>query len=161
MKNIKVAIDCDVSRRWVSVLTSAYGDRGYEFVYVRDLVPAKHEDEHWANVFVRIGGTATISGDSAIAKKPHKQVAFIDNGLACFFLQPPWSAAPGRVKLAHLVYWWPAIEEKITQDARGQCWQVPFEFRSQVLRLRPRNLKHLRVPDDVLTRARQAREKPQ
>lgn len=158
MRRIKVAIDCDVSRRWVSVLTSAYGDRGYEFVHVRDLVPARHEDEHWANAFVRFGGNVTISGDVGIAKKPHKQVAFIDNGLACFFLQPPWSAAPGKVKLAHLVYWWPAIEDKISQGAEGQCWQVPFEYRSQILRLRSLEFNHLKVPDEVLEKVRRLKQ---
>lgn len=157
MRKIKVAIDCDVSYRLAAVLSNAFGDRGFEFIHVSQFMPSKHDDEHWADLFARFGGAVTISADSKIAKTPHKQMAFVDNGFLSFFLQPPWSSAPGNVKAAHLLYWWPIIEERVAEKARGECWQVPFVFRNGTLSLRRAEFKRLKVPENVLDGLRRAK----
>lgn len=139
------------------MLNASFGRRGFEFVHVSRIVPPGTEDEVWADVFRGSGGQITISADKNIAKKPHKVVAFIDNGFKSFFMQPPWSQAPGKVKLAHLTYWWHNISTFYETCDPGCCWQVPFDYRDEVLRLSSSPLKALKVPDQVLAKARTAR----
>ena len=101
---LKVAIDCDMSSKLVGVMNGLFGQDGFEFHHVSDLAPPKTEDEHWADIFKRFGGHVVLSADGRIAFKPHKAIAFIDNGFISFFMQSPWQVMRGNLEAAHLIY---------------------------------------------------------
>ena len=75
------------------MLTTGFGDQGFEFIYESDFAPADAPDEHWAVAFKRFGGRIVHSADKNIAKKPHQIMAFKENGLICFFLESRWSSS--------------------------------------------------------------------
>lgn len=157
MRKVKVALDCDISHRIVGALESLYADRGFEFVAVDKLVPAASTDDHWAAAFKRFGGEVTLSADTQIAVKPHKVLSFIDNGFQSFFLQSPWSRSRGHVKAAHVTFWWPTVERKIAEGLKGRCWRVPCAVsKDSELRLKDCELEELKIPHDVLEKARRA-----
>lgn len=153
MKLTKVALDCDVPETLAPTLDAAFGRRGFQFTPVGKIVPPGTEDETWAAVFKRFGGEITLSADKNIIKKPHKALAFLQNGFKAFFMPPRWSNAPGQIKMTHLVYWWPEIAAFATTCAAGSCWQVPLDYTDGVLRLAKADFKELKVPEAVLTGA--------
>lgn len=162
MKRLRVALDCDVPERIAPVLNELYGYRGFEFFPVTEFAPGSSSDDHWADAFKRFGGHVTVSADSQIAYKPHKVLAFIDNGFMSFFFSSPWQQSPGEVKAAHAVYWWPIIEAKILLGEIGRCWRIPCEMRPVNgrfvdVRLTPGELEALVIPEEVLAKARAER----
>ena len=161
-RRLKVALDCDVPERLASVFNSLYGHRGFEFFPVTEFAPGNSTDDHWADAFKRFGGHVTLSGDGQIAYKPHKALAFIDNGFISFFFATPWQRTLGHVKAAHAVYWWPIIERQILLGPRGRCWRIPCDLkmannRLLDLRLVPGELESLVIPEEVLEQARHER----
>lgn len=163
MRRLKVALDCDVPDRIAPVLNSLYGHKGFEFYPVTEFAAGSSSDDHWADAFKRFGGHVTLSADGQIAYKPHKALAFIDNGFMSFFFATPWQQSPGHVKAAHAIYWWPAIEHKIAEGELGKCWRIPCELkmandRLADLRLTPCGLEALVIPAHVLDAARIARQ---
>lgn len=154
MKIVKVALDCDIPAALAPMLNASFGNRGFEFVHVSSIVPANSTDEFWAAAFRRFGGEITLSADKNIMKKPHKAAAFLENGFKAFFMQPPWSNAPGRVKFAHLTYCWQDIALKAADCEGGVCWQVPFNYKNEVLTLSSAEFKQLKVPDHILDEVR-------
>ncbi|MGB8900955.1 MAG: hypothetical protein WCC90_17685 [Methylocella sp.] len=142
----KVAVDEDISRRVASTLNVAYGDKGYEFIYIVDLVGHGAKDEFWAERFGKFGGEIILSADKNIAKKPRKLLAFRENELICFFMQPLWSNRPGHYKLCHALYWWHWIHKKLHECQKRDCWQVP-------LVLTGNEFKRLEIPAHVLEAA--------
>ena len=89
MKRVRVALDCDVPAvSSAPALDHLYGYKGFDFFPVTEFAPGTSSDDHWADAFRRFGGHVTLSADTQIAYKPHKVLAFIDNGfyviLLCF-----------------------------------------------------------------------------
>lgn len=157
MKRLKVALDCDVSPRLKPVLQELYADRGFEFVNVTDFALASTEDEIWADAFKLFGGSIVISGDKKIAQKPHQALAFMQNGFASFFMSRKWSSMRGHLKVAHLAFWWPAIEKKIREGAEGRCFRVPCDERRGKLTLLECELFEMTIPEAVLEQVRKAK----
>jgi hypothetical protein len=162
VSRLKVALDCDVPDRLAPVLNSLYGHKGFEFFPVTEFADGDSSDDHWADAFKRFGGKITISGDAQIAYKPHKVLAFIDNGFMSFFFSSPWHQAPGHVKASHAIYWWPIIQQRILLGPPGRCWRIPSEIRAVKgrlidVRLAPGELEALVIPDHVLEQARAER----
>ncbi|MEQ9640031.1 MAG: hypothetical protein RIM84_08400 [Alphaproteobacteria bacterium] len=122
----KVAIDEDVTRRVARTLEAAYGDLGYEFIYIADLAGSGAKDEFWAEKFRRFGGEVVLSADKNITRKPHELLAFQGNELICFFMQSPWSRRTGHFKVCHALYWWHWIHKKLPDCRKSDCWQVPI-----------------------------------
>ena len=157
MSRVKVALDFCLSHRMVRVLSELYGHHGYEFLHLRELVPAATNDSDWADVYRKFGGRLVLSGDPRIAYRPHQAVAFIDNGLISFFPAGAWARLTGTEKASVLVYWWPAISLKAREAEGGTCWRIPCEGKSGDIRLRSKALERLLIPDEVLDEARKAR----
>lgn len=159
MKLVKVALDCDIPEPLAPMLNAAFGSRGFDFIHVSKIVPPGTTDEVWADTFKRFGGEITVSADKNIIKKPHKALAFTENGFKAFFMQPTWSNAPGRVKLAHIIYWWPEMSALADRSVDANSWQVPFEYRNNALTLQAAEFKVLRVPDHILDGVREERRR--
>lgn len=142
-----------------------YGQNGFEFHHVSKLVPQNSTDDFWADAFKRFGGHVVLSGDGQIAYRPHKALAFIDNGFMSFFLSSPWHHLEGHGKIAHILYHWPQIEAKIREQERSTCWRVSCDAkRSQGkivhLRLLKSDLQRLEIPADVIQAHRKAKAGP-
>src|ERR1700722_6057828 len=93
--------------------------------------------------------------------KPHKALAFIDNGFLAFFTGSPWHHMAAHMKAAHIIYTWPVIEAKIREGQTGRCWRIPCNAKRTEgkvidLRLSPAALEPLEIPDYVLKSVRQA-----
>jgi hypothetical protein len=146
------------------MLENLYGHRGFEFIHVTTFAAASSGDDFWADAFKRFGGHVTLSGDGRIAYKPHQAIAFLDNGFLAFFCDSPWSEMPGHLKAAHLAFWWPTIEEKIREGDASCCWRIPCEAKRGAdnrrfdLRLTLAQIHPLRIPADVIEKAREARD---
>lgn len=162
MSKIKIAVDCDIPVRAAAVLESMYGENGFEFYHVSKLVPPASSDDFWADALKRFGGHVALSGDGQIAYRPHKALAFIDNGFISFFVASPWHHMGGPGKVAHLIFHWPFIEAKIREGQQGTCWRVPCDAKRakgkiEHLRLRKTDLLALEIPKHVLEAARKAK----
>src|SRR5690606_11464749 len=94
-------------------------------IWVPEFVPPRTQDESWADSFRRFGGRVVISGDKNIAKRPHQVLAFKENRFVCFFCDKNWASKDGMFKVAHLIYWWPRIQNKINESQPMDCWWVP------------------------------------
>lgn len=157
MSRVRVGVDFDCSSRLVGALEALYGYRGFEFLHLETLVASTTEDEIWADRFTRYGGQVVISGNSRIAYTPHQAVAFIDNGLICFFPCGEWNRLGGHLRDAVMIEAWPRIEKKIAEVPGGSCWRIEFGYKDGELRLAGRELTKLAIPDEVLQKARQQR----
>jgi hypothetical protein len=111
------------------MLSSGFGDTGYEFHWEPDLAPASAADEFWAVAFQRFGGNVVITGDKNIARRPHQMLAFRDCGLTCFFIGSTWSGLDLAFKVAHVMRWWPIIRTYIEQQPPKTSWWVPGGLR--------------------------------
>jgi hypothetical protein len=58
------------------------------------------------------------------------------------------------VKLARITYWWQDIAAKAADCKGGVCWQVPFNYKNEVLTLGSAEFKQLKVPDYILEEVR-------
>ena len=153
MKRTKVALDVCTPKRLVGMLQSGFGDQGFEFIYETQFAPATAEDQFWATAFRRFGGEIVITGDKNIAKRPHQIIAFKDNDLICFFCEGRWSEMPQAYKAAHLIYWWPRIQEKIRKSVPRDCWWIP-------LMIKPDPFTKVEIPTHIEAKARAARNRP-
>jgi hypothetical protein len=152
LKRIKVAIDVSIPPRVVRLLQTGFGDQGFEFVYLPQFAAGNSPDEFWAVAFKRFGGQIVLSGDKNIAKKPHQVIAFKENGLICFFCDRRWAAADLTFKAAHLVYWWPRIQARISESKPRDCWWVPMAIKDQ-------DFRKVEIPDHVEAKAAKERAK--
>ena len=126
MRTRRVAIDVNMPRRLVRMLNTGFGAQGFEFVYETEFAEARDEDEFWATAFRRFGGEVVLSGDKFIAKKPHQIIAFKQNNLICFFCESRWGNADVTFKVAHMIYWWPRIQNHLEACSPRDCWWVPM-----------------------------------
>lgn len=134
MKRAKVAIDTSLPHRLVRMLQTGFGDHGYEFLYVTEFASASSDDEFWASAFRRFGGSIVIAGDKNIARRPHQIEAFKENDLICFFCDKRWASCDGTYKVAHIVYWWPRIENQLQLSKPKDCWWVPMAIAAKEFR---------------------------
>ncbi len=68
---MKVALDFNLSPKLATVLTALYGQGGFEFVHLKDVVASTTPDVLWATTWRNAGGHFVVSGDISIAHKPH------------------------------------------------------------------------------------------
>jgi hypothetical protein len=150
----RVALDFSLSPRLVGVLAAMYGHQGHDFRHLKDLgISGNTPDPKWADKYKQFGGRIVLSGDTRIAYTPHLALAFIDNGLICFFPAEPYNNLKVHAQVAAFVYWWPKIAEKITTtigSLDGGCWRIPCLARKDDLRLSDKELEPLVIPASVL-----------
>lgn len=147
MKRVKVALDVNIPRRVVRMLQTGFGDQGYEFLHEPEFAVANAADEFWALAFKRFGGQIVLSGDKNIAKRPNQILAFKENDLICFFCESRWSEQDHIFKVAHLVYWWPRIQEHLATCQPKDCWWVPMAIHRS-------DFREVKLPSNVLDKAR-------
>ncbi|WP_372501998.1 hypothetical protein P7L66_08745 [Tistrella mobilis] len=152
---MKVALDFNLSPKLATALTALYGQSGFEFVHLKEVVASTTPDVLWATTWRDAGGRFVMSGDISIARKPHEAAAFIDSGLISIFPDKGWGSLRIHQQAALLVYHWPGIADQLGGIFDGSCWKLPVDIRGQGLRLRPARLIQLQVPDEILDRHRQ------
>jgi PIN like domain len=125
---VKVRADEHVSYKIVRAVQLLCLKSGWEFSHVRDDNSARTADETWLPKFAAEGGKAIVTADANILKRPHQIVAVRATGLACVVLPKQWTHARRHEQAAHIIYWWPRIQDAIEVSEPGDCWPVPFIF---------------------------------
>ncbi|TIN98294.1 MAG: hypothetical protein E5Y03_25025 [Mesorhizobium sp.] len=93
------------------------------------------EDEDWIEAFAGAGGNAILSADRAMLRRPTLMKKISDLKLIGIYLPSEWAEARRQYQAAHILYWWPKIEQTIETSAPGSAWIVPKGFNSGELRL--------------------------
>jgi hypothetical protein len=156
-----VALDHCLSPRLKTVLAAAYGHEGFRFLHLREIgVAGSTPDPDWATAYKRFGGKVVLSGDVRIATTPHLALAFLDNGLLCFFPDGAYAALKVHAQLAFLVHSWPRVAAKIVETLPtvgdvGTLWRIPCAARKGNVHLTESPLEPLTIPPFVLNRERQ------
>src|SRR5947207_11247735 len=104
--------------RWRCSRADSAG-QGFDFIWEPDFASSSAEDETWAVAFRRFGGEVVITGDKAIARRPHQIMAFKESGLICFFCQKAWAEQDLTFQAVHLCMWWPRIQQQLTSARAG------------------------------------------
>jgi hypothetical protein len=139
LKRIKIALDANIPERAVRMLNSGFKSNGFEFHWEPSFAPASATDEFWATAFKRFGGTVIITGDKNIARRPHQIHAFCACDLICFFCDRHWSQQDLAYQCAHLIRWWPTVQDTLQTAKPKDCWWLPMGLRGE--------LKKVQVPD--------------
>lgn len=150
MTRIRVALDANIPQRAVRMLQSGFGDQGFEFLWEPDFETASADDEIWIESFRRFGGHVIISGDPNIGKRPHQIVAVKSNNIVSFFIQKQWSRKDLVFKAAHLIHWWPRIQDQYFKSSPRDAWWVPATLGAKS------GFKKIELPKDVEEAARRS-----
>lgn len=100
----------------------------HELTHVRDYHAARTADETWVPKFASEGGYAIISADRHILARPHQQAAIIASGVSCVILPAQWAQSRRHEQAAHILWWWPRIEQALLTSEQAQFWRLPFDF---------------------------------
>ena len=125
---MKVRADENVSIKIVQAIRLVCLSSTWELSHVREHHGPRTHDETWLPRFAAEGGKAFVTGDARILARPHQLVAVRDAGLSSIVLSQEWTEAKRHDQAAHLIYWWPKIEEAIKSADPGDCWKVPFKY---------------------------------
>ena len=125
---MKIRVDECASNKIVQAIKLVCLSDGIELDHVRDHHEHRTPDETWIPRFAEDGGKIYISGDAAILKRPHQLVAVRDAGLASIVLSEQFTHMKRYDQAAHLMYWWPRIEQCAKDAKVGECWLVPPKF---------------------------------
>ncbi len=58
----------------------------------------------------------------------HELIAITECGLRVAILDPRWTRQRKHIQIAHLFYWWPAIETALAAAKPGTCLKVPWSW---------------------------------
>lgn len=86
------------------------------------------EDEDWVAAFARDGGHGLISADREMLKRPTLITQISETGLIGIYVRGGYANAPRVRQAAHMLFWWPRIEETFRKAAPGTAWIVPNGF---------------------------------
>lgn len=96
---------------------------------------ASTEDEDWIAAFATDGGQGLISADRRMLKRPTLITQIAETGVVGVYVQGGWANENRVQQAAHLLFWWPRIEETFATAPRGSAWIVPSTFdKDQALR---------------------------
>lgn len=109
--------------------------KGWRLEKVVGSALCNREDEDWVEAFAESGGNAIVSADRAMLKRPTLIKKISDLGLIGIYLPSEWAEARRQYQAAHILFWWPKIEQTIETSAPGSAWIVPKGFNSGDLRL--------------------------
>lgn len=91
-------------------------------------------DEDWIEEFSSSGRNVFVSADRKMLRRPTMVQNIINLDLMAFFLPGEWGQKPRHYQAAHILYWWPKIEECIQISPAGMAWLVPKGFGTGDLR---------------------------
>jgi hypothetical protein len=125
---LKIRADEHVSPKIVQAIRLLCLKSQWEFSHVLEKHATRTADETWLPQFATEGGTAILTGDANILKRPHQLIAIRDTGLVSVVLSWQWTQAKRHEQAANIIYWWPKIQTAIESSVSGDCWPVPFLF---------------------------------
>ena len=91
-------------------------------------------DEDWISIFAGNGGQVIVSADRKMLKRPTLIKKVCQLGLIGIYFPAEWAESRCGRQAAHMLYWWPRIEQTILACQKGTAWVVPKGFGSGDLR---------------------------
>jgi hypothetical protein len=143
---LKVRADENVSIRIVRAVRDIALSQGWELSHVREHHESRTLDETWLPRFAQESGNAILSADRKMLARPNQIRAIAATGLVGIFLPRRWAESRRHIQAAHILYWWPRIEETIASSAKSACWRVPFGFTDANIEVLPTNFGALVSP---------------
>lgn len=125
---MKIRADEHIAPKIVRAVRDLVLNTENELTHVRDFHTARTADETWVPRFALEGGRAILSADRHMLARPHQQAAILDSGLSCIILPPQWAQSKRHEQAAHILWWWPRIEEALSSSQSSTFWRVPFDF---------------------------------
>jgi hypothetical protein len=140
---LRIRLDENISYKVADAIKAFLSNRSGGLIvdWVGDDNPPGTADPTWIKKYAEDGGIAFISGDANIRKNPVDLIAYIESGLIGFWVPPGYDDLRGYGQAALLLRWFPTIVEKIKSCSRGECWQIPLNWGSDI-----NGLKLLRDP---------------
>jgi PIN domain-containing protein len=135
---LKIAFDEHVPQALAKAFKALQGEEGMlhvNIVSARDYaVPKAKSDVPWLQRFAKAKGQVIISGDAKMRGRLHERKALVDAGFIVFFLARRWNQADSYTKSAMLMRWWPIILRKAESAHAGQCFELPFSWKTIEMR---------------------------
>lgn len=126
---MKVCTDENISPRIVKAIDAIAKGDGFEITSVRDLGMDGCEDCYWIKRFAKMGGEAIVTADTDFLKKAPQIIAIEETGLIVIHMPRKWANATARLQLAHMLIWWPRIEDTLKKSNPRECWQPPWNIK--------------------------------
>jgi predicted nuclease of predicted toxin-antitoxin system len=128
---LKIRADEHVVPRLVEIVRGLACSGGVELSSVREVGHHGRSDVSWVTAFAEQGGDAILSADTDFFKRHHQVVAIRDTGLNVIHLPKKWASAPAHLQAAHLLMWWPKIEETVRDAGPGHVWSVKWNISTE------------------------------
>lgn len=86
------------------------------------------DDEIWVRRFAKAGGEAILSADEMMIRRHAELIAICDSGLRLVLLPHQWANSLRNMQAAHILFWWPKIEETLAASSPRNVFKVPWAF---------------------------------
>ena len=125
---MRIRADEHVSPSIVRIVTELALSPGFEITSVIGAGHRGTEDQYWVTAFATDGGDAIITADTDFFKRPNQIVAVDETGLKVIYLSSKWASAPGYLQAAHILMWWPRIEQRLLAAKQREVWAVKWNI---------------------------------
>jgi hypothetical protein len=125
---LKILADEHVAPAIVALVRDYAISDGFELSDVRDQGLRGAKDVPLVAAFAATGGKGLISADKGFYKRHQQMLAVRDANLRVAVLPEQWQNAKRHQQAAHILWWWPKIEETLSTCPDRSFWKVPWEF---------------------------------
>ncbi|MGM0583380.1 MAG: hypothetical protein ACQEUZ_01850 [Pseudomonadota bacterium] len=101
---------------------------GWELSSVLRVGHGGDDDEHWITKFAQEGGDAILSADRDFLNLAPQVNAVFETGLRVIHLPHNWGQAKGYLQAAHILQWWPRIEEVLKAMKARECFRPDWNM---------------------------------
>ncbi|WP_149754642.1 DUF5615 family PIN-like protein [Roseivivax sediminis] len=102
---------------------------GWELSSVHSAGHRGRDDVHWITAFSEEGGDAILTADTDFLKLEPQVSAVFNTGLKVIHLPRRWSSARGTLQAAHLLMWWPRIEDTLRTMSGRECFSPDWNLK--------------------------------
>lgn len=126
---MKIRADEHVSPVIVESIREIALSRDWEISSIHGVKDEGLADVHWITKFANEGGDAILSADRDFVSLEPQINAVFDTGLKVILLPPKWGNAKGYLQAAHLLQWWPRVEQKLREMKKRECYRPDWNIR--------------------------------
>jgi len=125
---MRIRADEHISPHLVEAVRHIALSPGWELDSVFDSGDRGATDTHWITRFADSGGDAILTADTDFIKTPAQVVAVTRTGIKVIHLPAKFGSAKLTSQAAHVLLWWPQIEQQILDMRRRECFQPPWNI---------------------------------
>mgnify|MGYP000205648881 CR=1 FL=1 len=125
---MKIRADEHVAPKLVDTVRTLACSPSVELSSVIDVGHQGASDAWWVTAFAQDGGDAILSADTDFFQRHHQIVAIRQTGLKVIHLPKKWANAPAHLQAAHLLMWWPKIEQTVRDASPREVWEVKWNI---------------------------------